>query len=171
MFSPVSFFPFQLWINQASSDSSHVSYLSRGHANCNGKPRKALPVGEDTSEPIQLLHKLCKKLLMDSLCMCTSPAPCWVCVHGDLWAPASFGNRGIDLFTIKLGSTIIYVILSHVIVSVLPSELEAAEKKMNVGGWKRLRWNMVVQQHLQTVWEMDSVWEGRGGLSCCSLVS
>ena len=132
MFSPVSFFPFQLWINQASSDFSHVSCLSRGHANCSGKPRKALPVGEDTSELIQLLHRLCKKLLMDSLCICTSPASRWVCVHVGLHAPACIRNRGIYLFLNKLTSTTIYFILSHVIVSVLPSELEAAERKMNV---------------------------------------
>lgn len=133
MFSPVSFFPFQLRINQASSDFSYVSYLSRGHANCNGKPRKALPVGEDTSELIQPPHRLCKKLLTDSLCVCASPAPSWVCMHVGSRAPAFFRNRGIYLFQIKLGSTIIYFILSHVIVSVLPSELEAAERKMNAG--------------------------------------
>lgn len=140
--SLLSFFPFQLWINQASSVFSHVSYLSRGHANCNGKPRKVLPVGEDTSEQIQPLHRLCKKLLTDSLRVCTSPGSCQVCVRVGLHAPACIRNRRIYLFPDKLASAIIYFILSHVIVSVLPSELEAAERKMNVGGWKRLSWKV-----------------------------
>lgn len=86
MFSPVSFFPFQLWINQASSDFSHVSYLSRGHANCNGKPIKALPVGEDTSELIQALQETSDGL---TLCMHISGSlpglrSCgfeWTCMH------------------------------------------------------------------------------------------
>lgn len=134
MFSPVSFFPFQLWINQASSDFSHVSYLSRGHANCNGKPRKVLPLGEDTSELIQPLHRLCKKLLMASLCVCTSAGSCQVCVLVGLHAPACIRNGRIYLLPNKLASAIIYFILSHVVVSVLPSELEAAARKMNVGG-------------------------------------
>lgn len=75
---------FQLWINQASSDFPHVSYLSQGHANCNSKPRKALPVGEDTSELMKLLHRLFKKLRMDSLCplpgLCACGFAC-TCVH------------------------------------------------------------------------------------------
>lgn len=52
----------------------------------------------------------------------------WVCMH--LLAL----EMGIYLFPIKLGSTIIYFIVSHVIDSVLPSELEIAERKMNVWG-------------------------------------
>lgn len=52
----------------------------------------------------------------------------WSCMH--LLAL----EMGIYLFPIKLGSTIIYFVLSHVIDSVLPSELETAERKMNVWG-------------------------------------
>lgn len=126
MFSPVSFFPFQLWINQASSDSSHVSYLSRGHANCNGEPRKALPVGEDTSELIQALQETSD--------VCTSLVLCRVYAHVGLNGPVCIRNGGIYLFWIKLGSAIIYFILSRVIVSVPPSDPETAERKMNVGG-------------------------------------
>lgn len=43
-------------------------------------------------------------------------------------------NRGIYLFLNKLASVISYFVLSHVIVRALPPQLEAAKRKMNVGG-------------------------------------
>lgn len=110
MFSPVSFSPFQLRINQASSDFSHVSYLPRGHANCNGKPRKSFGAGEDTWELIQLGQKPHEKLLMGSPSACASPAPCQCCLR----APACVRNGDLSAPNqIRQHDRLFYVISCH----------------------------------------------------------
>lgn len=126
MFSPVSFSPLQLWINQAPPGISHVPSL-RGHAHCNGKPSKALPFGEDTPGLIQALQEASDGLILRTLSLASG----WARVPVGFTPPCT--EQPDSSAPDKSASAIIRFVLSRVTVSVLPSELEAAERKMNVG--------------------------------------